>query len=238
MTNKVISSVTTQAGSTYRNDKDVVNEQQTGSSPIRCMGPYQVSGSIWLTQVWRSDALELYRVLNIDKSIYEGLYSSNMTFPYPKAGAVSFTERHERRRMEKGVATSWAIRTSIDGPIIGLIALDPFDHGDDIGPCFASNCTDIGRSRALNCGGLGYWVSSEHTGKGVMKQVLVYALERIAYDELGYERVHGEAWVENVGSRRVMEHAGMERTVGVPCFVPTKDTAHYIVDLPRERRET
>lgn len=210
-----------------------------GNPLPRCMGPYYVSGTIWLTPVWRSDATELYRVLNIDRRISDGLYSSKMTFPFPEAGAMSFTERQEERRNEVGIVTSWAIRTSAEGPMMGLVALDTFDHGE-MGPCYARGESESTHERrTLRCGSLGYWISPEHAGKGIMRQVLTFVLGQMARQEFGYERVHGEAWSENTGSRRVMEHAGMEQTVGVPCFVPkfnaTKEIAHYVFDTSSAR---
>ncbi len=133
----------------------------------------------------------------------------------------------------------------MEGPIIGLFALDPFDHGD-MGPCFRGkepaaksepvhNPDDRKEGECvLSCGGLGYWLSPEHGGKGIMTEVVDFALTKMARQEFGYDRVHGEAWTDNVGSRRVMEKAGMRTAVGVPVFVPkfdtVKDIAHYIYD--------
>ncbi|KAG0003895.1 hypothetical protein BGZ79_010891 [Entomortierella chlamydospora] len=231
----------------YDNNSEV-KEQDSCAASVRCMGPYQVSESIWLTSVWLSDAPELFRVLNINKDISEGLHSSNMTFPFPEANAVRFTERHLQRRNEAGVVTSWAIRTSIAGPIIGLFAMDSFDHGD-VGHCYRDNiqqthnhvedqsprCADTIQAGTLNCGGLGYWISPEYAGKGIMSQVVSYGVNHLARKEFGYDRIHGEAWMENKGSQRVMENTGMRRTVGVPCFVPkfsaVRDIAHYIIDV-------
>ncbi|KAF9111534.1 hypothetical protein BGX27_004792 [Mortierella sp. AM989] len=221
--------------------------QEPCNTSIRCMEPYQVSESIWLTPVWPSDASELFRILNINEHISEGLYSISMRFPFPEDAAISFTKRHQEKRIAAGAVTSWAIRTSVDGPMIGLFAMDPFDHGDEMGPCYSnveqkynstqeldSMVTEARQAQILSCGGLGYWISPEHVGKGIMSQVVSYGLKHLARKEFGYDRVHGEAWIENRASQRVMEHAGMYRTVGVPCFVPkfnvTKDIAHYIFD--------
>ncbi|KAG0381187.1 hypothetical protein BGX24_006559 [Mortierella sp. AD032] len=87
----------------------------------------------------------------------------------------------------------------------------------------------------LNCGEFGFWLSPEHHGKGIMTEVVQFALTKMARQEFGYDRVHGEAWSDNVGSRRVMEKTGVMRTaVGVPRFVPkfnaVKDVAHYVYD--------
>jgi hypothetical protein len=90
---------------------------------------------------------------------------------------------------------------------------------------------------AFHCGGIGYWLSPEHGGKGIMTEVVDYALRKLARQEFGYDRVHGEAWADNAGSRGVMERVGMRSAVGVPCFVPkfnaTIDIAHYIFDTAR-----
>ncbi|KAF9987006.1 hypothetical protein BGZ65_005420 [Modicella reniformis] len=237
-TDDVSASATTQPTQAIDTDhqlEGMSKDQDAVLDCIRCMEPYRVSDSVWLTPIWRSDASELYRVLNIDKRISEGLYSSKMTFPFPEAGAGSFTQRHEKRRVESGVVTSWAIRTSASGLMIGLIALDPFDHGSDMAPCYRQEEAEVCERRVLRCGELGYWLSPEYTGRGIMSQVLAFVLNKLAWQEFGYDRVHGEAWIENMGSRRVMENAGMEQTVGEPCFVPKfnaiKEIAHYLIDL-------
>ncbi|KAG0249899.1 hypothetical protein BG011_008840 [Mortierella polycephala] len=214
----------------------------TTAVPVRCMKPYRVTKTIWLTPVFHSDAAEVFRVLNLDKSISEGLYSSRMTFPFPEECAKRFTERQLEYRTTSGVCRSWAIRSAPEGPMIGLFALDPFDHGN-LGLCYEKEHKDAdvggdqseGSEQPLVCGGMGYWISPEHTGRGIMGQVVTYALSQMARQEFGYDRVHGEAWVENIASRRVMERAGMHLTVGEPCYVAkfnaTKDVAHYIYDV-------
>ncbi|KAI1316545.1 hypothetical protein EDD11_009884 [Mortierella claussenii] len=199
----------------------------TQDQDIRGIGPYQVDESIWLTPVYRSDTAELCRVLNINRCISEGLYSPKMVFPFPEAEAFSFTERHQQKRLKGRVVTSWAIRTQGDGPIIGLFALDPFDHGN-LGPCTGDG------GQELKCGGLGYWISPEYAGQGIMTRVVQYGVRRMARDVFGFERVHGEAWVENQASRVVMERAGMMYSEGEPCYVAkfdeVKQVAFYTVD--------
>ncbi|KAF9984953.1 hypothetical protein BGZ75_003493 [Mortierella antarctica] len=218
------------------------------TSTIQGMEPHQVADSIWLTPIWKSDSAEIFRVLNIDSSIAEGLYAASIVLPFPEDGATSFAERQQQKRLRNGVCTTWAIRTQADGPMIGLIALDPFDHGD-LGLCYQHKRTvadtdtvadvDVEASTTdevvLKCGGFGYWISPEHAGKGIMTQVVVFALTRLARQEFNYDRVHGEAWTDNTASCRVMERAGMRRVPGLPCFVPkfnaTKDIAHYVFDV-------
>lgn len=162
--------------------------------------------------------------------------------------SAGFVKRLEEKRVREGICYVWAIRTEVNGPMIGLLALDPFDHGD-ICPCIRDKepiakameaaTTHDGREEedVLWCGGLGYWLSPEHGGKGIMTEVIDFALTKMARQEFGYDRVHGEAWTDNVGSRRVMERAGMRPAVSVPVFVPKfdafKDIAHYIHDTQR-----
>lgn len=169
-----------------------------------------------------------------------------MRFPFSEEGAQYFTARHLNKRTEDGVCRAWAIRIKLNGPMIGLFALGPFDHGD-MGPCYCGkepvakaeliqDTRDGNEKKDIwSCGGLGYWISPEHAGKGIMTEVVRFALTRMARQEFGYDRVHGEAWMDNMGSRRVMEKTGLMRpAVGVPCFVPKfdaiKDIAHYIYD--------
>ncbi|KAF9146241.1 hypothetical protein BG015_011642 [Linnemannia schmuckeri] len=224
-------------------------QQQQHEPSIRCMGPYQITPALWLSPVALSDTAEVYRILNIDNSIHNGLHSDKMRFPFSEEGAWYFTARHLSKRTENGICHAWAIRKEVEGPMIGLLALDPFDHSD-MGPCYRDKKPVVAATAAaaettrdseavevrdvLSCGGLGYWLSPEQAGKGIMTEVVKFALTRMARQEFRYDRVHGEAWTDNVGSRRVMEKAGLRPTVGVPVFVPKfdamKDIAHYIYD--------
>ncbi|KAF8945283.1 hypothetical protein BGZ47_002955 [Haplosporangium gracile] len=224
-------------------------QQQQHELSIRCMGPYQVNPSLWLSPVALSDTAEVHRILNIDNSIHNGLYSDKMQFPFSEEDARYFTARHLSKLTENGICRAWAIRTGMEGPMIGLVALDPFNHGN-MGPCYRGKEPVISAVVAaaettrdseavedcaiLSCSGLGYWLSPEQAGKGIMTEVVKFALTRMARQEFGYDRVHGEAWTDNVSSRRVMQRAGMRPAVGVPVFVPkfdaVKDIAHYIYD--------
>ncbi|KAF9099314.1 hypothetical protein BGX23_003169 [Mortierella sp. AD031] len=217
-----------------------VNTMTTSDQAIRGIGPYKVSPSIWLTPIVSSDATEQNRIFNLNDSFHKGLYSTNVTFPFPMEASRGFVKQLEERRVKEGICYAWAIRTTADGPVIGLLAMDPFDH-DTMGSCHRgkepvaiAETHNAMESETLSCGGFGYWLSPEHGGKGVMTEVLRFALTKMARPVFGYDRVHGEAWTDNVGSWRVMERVGMRPAVGVPVFVPkfnaTKDIAHYIYD--------
>ncbi|KAF9911873.1 hypothetical protein EC991_001777 [Linnemannia zychae] len=170
------------------------------------MGPYQVPSSVWLTPITSSDAAEQNRIFNMNDSFYKGLYSAGVTYPFTMESSQEFVKRLEERRVKEGVCYVWAIRTAVDGPMIGLLALDPFDHGD-MGPCYQDKepvavaiiNPEVSQNDISNCGGLGYWLSPEHGGKGIMTEVVNFALTRMARQEFGYDRVHGEAWMDNIG---------------------------------------
>ncbi|MDR0959895.1 MAG: GNAT family N-acetyltransferase [Propionibacteriaceae bacterium] len=54
---------------------------------------------------------------------------------------------------------------------------------------------------------IGYWLDEAHTGKGYVTKT-VRVLERMAFEELGAERVHIGASVHNARSRAVAERLG------------------------------
>ncbi|KAF9327973.1 hypothetical protein BG006_008786 [Podila minutissima] len=203
--------------------------------PIRNMGPYKVAEDIYLSPFSVSDTSELHRVLNITNAVSLGLYTASVTFPFPLEGAESFTRRHESRRTERGFADAWAIRPAPEGPVMGLLGVHEFDHEDEGVPVCYHEQGGSGNKVPMRCGGVGYWLSPDATGKGIMTRVLDYGLQQLARQVMGFERVHGEAWGENVASRRVMERAGMQSAPPVECFVPkfgeTKICAHYILDV-------
>lgn len=199
------------------------------------MGPYKVAEDIYLSPFSVSDTSELHRVLNITNAVSLGLYTASVTFPFPLEGAESFTRRHESGRTERGFADAWAIRPAPEGPVMGLLAVREFDHEDEGVPVCYHEQGGSGNKVPMRCGGVGYWLSPDATGKGTMTRVLDYGLRQLARQVMGFERVHGEAWEENVASRRVMERAGMQSAPPVECFVPkfgkTKMCAHYILDV-------
>lgn len=228
------------------NIETTVSSAQTNERSIRGTGPFQVSPTIWLTPIVFADGVVQNRIFNINDSFHKGLYSAGVTFPFPMEASLGFVKRLEDKRVKEGVCYAWAIRTEVDGLMIGLLALDPFDH-EDIEPCIRgkepvarraetirNTLVENGTDNVLSCGGFGYWLSPEHAGKGIMTEVVNFALTKMARQEFGYDRVHGEAWVDNLGSRRVMERVGMRPAVGVPVFVPkfdaVVDIAHYIFD--------
>ncbi|KAF9117354.1 hypothetical protein BGW39_002261, partial [Mortierella sp. 14UC] len=189
-------------GTTAKDDNRYPNMETTNAATgkeqsIQGIGPYQISSSVWLTPITSSDAPEQNRIFNINDSFHKGLYSAGVTFPFPMEASQGFVKRLEENRVKEGICYAWAIRTAVDGPMIGLLALDPFDHGG-MGPCYRGKepvaVGDVDPEAVapegdiLSCGGLGYWLSPEHGGKGIMTEVVDFALTKMARQEFGYDR--------------------------------------------------
>lgn len=214
--------------------------------PIRNMGPYKVAEDIYLSAFVPSDAPEMHRVHNINDSIALGMYSETVTFPHPLEETQAFIQRLLAQRTECGFVDTWAIRPSASGPVIGLLYLGKLDHEEDGLPiCYhpprsdGSNTGDgDSDDQVMQCGVLGYWLSPDVSGKGVMTRVVAYALRQLAGPIFGYERVHGIAWEENTSSNRVMERVGMVRASSyhlyVPKFKETKMCSHFMVDVVKQ----
>ena len=216
------------------------------SFPIRNMGPYNVADNLYLSPIIPSDTPEIYRILNIDDAISKGLYSAKMTFPFTCEGADAFTQYHVARRTKTRFVDCWAIRPAPEGPVLGLLGLHAYDHeAEGVPVCYHTSDVESdsvdhdpqdGDKRVpMRCGRLGYWLSPEATSQGIMTRAVEYGINQLARSVMGYERMHGEAWEENVASRRVIERVGMTRKKSllryVPKFKETKVCAHYTLDL-------
>lgn len=56
---------------------------------------------------------------------------------------------------------------------------------------------------------IGFWLSEEHWGKGVMTAALSY-VSQYAFDEMELVRIYADVQARNEGSRRVLEKCGFE----------------------------
>ncbi|KAH7036224.1 hypothetical protein BKA57DRAFT_540337 [Linnemannia elongata] len=132
------------------------------SPPIRCLGPFQISPTIYLTPIYISDAPEQHRILNLNDSFFKGLYSDSMTFPFPKEEALRFSIYQEQNESSR----------ASDHREMGHCY-----HGKELVLNGASTTTPTMKGNdddetPLSCGGVGYWLSPEHAGKGIMTDVL------------------------------------------------------------------
>ena len=87
----------------------------------------------------------------------------------------------------EGKATNYAIR--LDDRYIGGMSLNWIDHAN----------------RAC---GVGFWLSEEHTGKGIVTRCCDRLMGH-CFDDLGFHRIALEAATENTASRAVAERLGM-----------------------------
>lgn len=104
-------------------------------------------------------------------------------YPYRHDDAVAWIGRYV------GVEPQTQFAIVIDGEAVGGV-------GIFIG-------TDIHRRSAE----LGYWLSEEHWGRGIMTEA-ARAVTRYAFETFDLEHVFAGLFERNVGSRRVLEKAG------------------------------
>lgn len=70
------------------------------------------------------------------------------------------------------------------------------------------NCSLNNINRSLQRADIGYWLSQDYQGKGIVTRS-VQALIKIAFNDLDLEKVQLSAAVENHSSRQVAERLGM-----------------------------
>ncbi|KAF9997031.1 hypothetical protein BGZ80_010200 [Entomortierella chlamydospora] len=176
------------------------------------MGPYLVSDAPphYLSAVEFSDIPEMVRVVNINKDIFNGTAS----FQYP------YTEDHAHARISRAVGyttnlgynTHWVMRTSPDGPLIGWIHAYFNTKVNEVHP-------ETGRP--LKICEIGYWVSPEYVGKGYGSRSAQFVTHEIMFKEFGCDIVRADAFVDNKGSRTILENIGMVCEVeSITEFIP------------------
>lgn len=106
--------------------------------------------------------------------------------PYPPDGALQFL-RYVMPRHAAGVEYAFAVVHDAEG-LVGMCGLHDVDR-------------DRGQAE------LGFWIGRPYWGRGYATAAAARAL-RLAFTELGFDRVVAHALVENTGSRRVLERAG------------------------------
>ena len=104
-------------------------------------------------------------------------------YPYRHDDAVMWIGRHV------GVEPQTQFAIVIDEDTIGGIGIYPG--------------TDIHRRSAE----LGYWLSEEHWGRGIMTEA-VRAVTRYAFETFDLQHIFAGLFERNIGSRRVLEKAG------------------------------
>jgi [ribosomal protein S5]-alanine N-acetyltransferase len=132
------------------------------------------------------DALPMYELLQAAEISHNVL---NIPHPYPLEKAQSFIASAQEANLE-GRQYSWAMLTQEAEIFVGVITL----------------AITWGHWR----GYLGYWVGKAYWSQGYMSEAVARALQ-FGFQDLELNRIHAECFVENIGSARVMEKAGMQR---------------------------
>ncbi|KAF9570923.1 hypothetical protein EC968_001172 [Mortierella alpina] len=184
----------------------------------KAMGPYLLCEDPphYLSAVGYEDIPEMVRVLNLDKNIYNG--TASFQYPYLESHAQARVSRAVGYTTSLGYNTHWAMRTSSDGLLMGWIHAYMPPGVEEVHP-------ETGR--ALKIGEIGYWVSPEYLGRGYASRSARFVVQEILFKEFNCDIVRAEAYTHNVGSRKVLEGAGME------CEVEAKTV--FIPKLQEER---
>ncbi|KAG0078882.1 hypothetical protein BGZ92_001284 [Podila epicladia] len=191
---------------------------------IKAMGPYLVKENPphYLSAVEMSDVPEFTRIANINKDIYNG--SATFQFPFLEAHAQSRIKKSIANRTATGVNLLWAVRASPTGPMIGWVHAYFRDANElEVHPKTGA---------PLKIAEIGYGVSPECTGKGYGGRSARFVVQEILFKEMGCDIVRGESYVENIGSRRILETSGMkceveENTVFIPKLQQDRLTCWY-----------
>ncbi|KAF9970596.1 hypothetical protein BGZ73_006662 [Actinomortierella ambigua] len=195
---------------------------QQCQAQIKYIGPYTVSQDppLYLTSLSMDDIPEMVRVLNLNKDIYNG--TASFQFPYNEEHAAARIQRALAHYANHGRNTHWAMRTSLDGPLMGWLHMffeEPEEH--EVHP-------ETGRP--LVVAEYGYWVSPEHTGRGHAVRAAKYFIEQIVVKESDVDILRAESYIENMASRKVLERTGM--TLEKECtdvYIPKLNQMRQIV---------
>ncbi|KAF9917954.1 hypothetical protein FBU30_000426 [Linnemannia zychae] len=214
----------------------------TRNKDNKCSGPFHLSNDPphYLSPVEMSDAPEMVRVLNINKEIYSG--TATFQYPYLDSHAHARIENAINHDNTAGYTQTWAMRTSPEGPIIGLIGIHFLpEDGSRLHPVTGKD---------LKIGVIGYWVSPEFVGKGYASRAARFVVQENLFKERGCDIVRAEAYTHNTPSRKVLEAAGMtceveEWTTFIPklqkdmiicCYAAHRDesTRSVVTDKTRD----
>ena len=119
----------------------------------------------------------------------------------------------------RGDGALYSIR--MNGELVGSMSLNWIDRGN------------------RGCG-VGYWLSEEHTGKGIATRSCVRLMEH-CFDDLGLHRFVLEAAIDNFASRAIAERLGM-RLEGITkdrewLYDHYVDSALYAITAPEWRAQ-
>ncbi|KAF9435832.1 hypothetical protein BGZ76_005407 [Entomortierella beljakovae] len=138
---------------------------------------------------------------------------------------------------ETGATSSW--------PLIGWAHLhfehysDDHDHNESTTATATTNEKPFHKrpvhpitGKPLRVAEIGYWLSPEHTGRGYAAKMGKYLVDEIAFKDMGCDIVRAVSYVENMGSRKVAERAGMileleSKSIWIPKLGVERDVCCY-----------
>ncbi|MGN1041889.1 MAG: GNAT family N-acetyltransferase [Christensenellales bacterium] len=138
----------------------------------------------FILRKWNYDDVESLAVAANNKNIAKKLRNI-FPYPYTVEDAKTYVSQCIRRDGERCILRA----IEIDGKAAGSIGL------------FLQN--DVYEKSAE----LGYWLSEEYWGKGVMTRA-VEEICKEGFDKFDIVRIYAEPFENNVGSRKVLEKAG------------------------------
>ena len=137
-----------------------------------------------LRQMERSDAMDMYEYARLQETSRYLLWSPHPSPEYTRA-YLSMIGRFYR----KGQFFDWAVVDKNSGRMIGTCGFAKLDQKHQIGE-------------------IGYVLNPSYHGRGYATEA-ASAVIRYGFEVLGLNRIEGRYMVENIASRRVMEHCGL-----------------------------
>ncbi|KAG0039907.1 hypothetical protein BGZ82_006164 [Podila clonocystis] len=150
--------------------------------------PRWLTPTIQLSPWLPSDRHALVPYLNMPE-IYS--YINGPPFPYLLSDADAWIRGRPYETTKNGTPLNHCIRDMTKG-------------GKPIGSVYVSADSDDN----LDGDGVGYWLSPEYQGQGIMAKALKLMLQEVSIKEVGKRKFNGRAHVGNWASRRTMEKAG------------------------------
>ncbi|KAF9320591.1 hypothetical protein BG003_005563 [Podila horticola] len=150
--------------------------------------PKWVTPTIQLSVYRDGDREDLARYLNMPE-IYS--YLSGPPFPYTLEHSDEWIQNSYQRVSKNGVPLDMCLRDMAKGGVL-------------IGRVRVSDSSD----EDLNGDDVGYWLSPEYRGQGIITKAVKIMLQDVAIKELGKRKFNAHAFHDNWASRRILEKAG------------------------------
>ncbi|MBR9681076.1 MAG: GNAT family N-acetyltransferase [Candidatus Altiarchaeota archaeon] len=117
-------------------------------------------------------------------------WTTNIPYPYPKDGAKAFI-KESKKKLKDCTDYYFSIVLREKNEVIGIISLSYFDQNDQ-------HAT------------LGYWLSKDYWGKGIMTEATKLMLE-FAFMGLKLHKVKSNVFAPNTASMNVLKKSGFKK---------------------------